>query len=106
MVQQVYVPSGEFTPDVTLKSLSLGALTLEPTFAPETTAYTATTTNATNTINAQANDPNATVSIIANDAPVSNGSAITWQEDSNTVTVTVENGGQSKVYTITVTKSA
>lgn len=103
---EVYIPSGEFTADVTLRSLSLGTVTLEPTFAPETVSYTATTTNATNTINAQANDPNATVSIMANDAPVSNGSAITWQEDSNTVVITVENGGQSKAYTITVTKGA
>ena len=103
---EVYIPTGSFSPDVTLKSLSLGTLTLEPVFAPETTSYTTSTTNATNTINAQANDSNATVSISANGSPVSNGAPITWQEGTNTVSITVENGGQTQIYTISVTKSS
>ena len=102
----VYIPTGSFSPDVTLKSLSLGTLTLEPVFAPETTSYTSTTTNATNTINAQANDSNASVSINANGSPVSNGAPITWQEGTNTVSITVENGGQTQIYTISVTKNS
>lgn len=102
---EVYVPSGEYTLDATLKSLSLGALTLDPVFAPETKAYTATTTNATNTINAVATQAASTISITANDAPVANGSAITWNEGSNTVSIVVTNGTATETYTVTVTKS-
>ena len=103
---QVYMPTGTFTPVATLQSLTLGALTLNPVFASDTYSYTTTTTNATNTINAVATDESSTITIQANDAPVANGSAITWEEGSNTVTVTVSNEGASQVYTITVTKSS
>ena len=103
---QVYTPTGTFTPVATLQSLTLGALTLDPVFASETYSYTATTTNATNTINAVATDASSTITIEANDSPVANGSAITWEDGPNTVTVTVSNEGASQVYTITVTKSS
>lgn len=102
---QVYTPTGTFTPVATLQSLTLGALTLAPVFASETYSYTATTANATNTINAVATDASSTITIEANDSPIANGSAITWKEGPNTVTVTVSNEGASQVYTITVTKS-
>lgn len=103
---KVYVPSGEYTPDATLKSLSLGALTLEPAFASETKAYTATTTNATNTISAVATQAASTIAITANDSSVANGSAITWNEGANIVKVVVTNGTATETYTVTVTKNS
>lgn len=68
------------------------------------TEYTATTTNATNTITATPEDEGAEVSILNGETPVTNGTAATWQEGANTVTITVTNGEAEQVYTVTVTK--
>lgn len=88
-----------------LSGLTIGALTLDPTFDPDVTAYTATTTNATNTITATPEDEGSAVTIMNGETPVTNGSAATWVDGSNTVTITVTNGDAEKEYTVTVTKS-
>lgn len=88
-----------------LSGLTIGALSLTPEFDPDVTEYTATTTNATNTITATPEDEGATVTILNGETPVDNGSAATWTEGANTLTVTVKNGTAQKVYTVTVTKS-
>lgn len=90
-----------------LASLSLGSLTLTPAFDKGTTSYTATTSNATNVINAAAEDIGATVEITANDEEITSGSAITWETGENEVEVkvTAADGTTTKTYTITVTKS-
>lgn len=88
-----------------LSGLTIGALTLTPTFDPDTTEYTANTTNATNTITATPEDDGAIVTILNGETPVGNGTATTWSEGANTVTITVKNGTAQKVYTVTVTKS-
>ena len=87
-----------------LSGLAIGALTLTPTFDPDTTEYTATTTNATNTVTATPEDENATVTILNGETPVENGTAATWTEGANNLTVTVKNGTAQKAYTVTVTK--
>lgn len=69
------------------------------------TDYTANTTNQTNTITATPEDDEATVTILNGETPVENGTAATWQEGPNTVTITVKNGAAQKVYTVTVTKT-
>lgn len=91
----------------TLNDLRIGSLSLSPDFAAATTAYTAATTNATNTITAVPTDAGADVQILVNDAEISNGSAATWKDGANTVTVnvTAEDGATKKAYTVTVTKS-
>ena len=99
----VYEPSFN-VPNTNLSALSLGSLTLTPTFSAAVTSYTATTSNATNTITATAEDENASVAITANGEPVQGGSAITWDDGENVVEVTVTNGTATKIYTITVTK--
>ena len=88
-----------------LSGLTIGALTLTPTFDPDTTEYTANTTNATNTITATPEDESAEATILNGETPVTNGSAATWSEGANTVTITVKNGTAQKVYTVTVTKT-
>lgn len=88
-----------------LSGLPIGALTLTPAFDPDTTEYTATTTNATNTVTATPEDASATVTILNGEAPVENGTAATWATGANTLTVNVKNGTAEKVYTVTVTKS-
>lgn len=69
------------------------------------TDYTANTTNQTNTITATATDPEAEITIMNGETPVTNGTAATWQDGPNTVTITVKNGTAQKVYTVVVTKT-
>lgn len=91
----------------TLSSLSLGAAALTPAFAANTTTYTAATSNASNVVNAIPTDAGATIEIKLGSTVVANGSAVTWADGSNTLTVTVtaEDGTTTKTYTVTVTKS-
>ena len=87
-----------------LSALSIGSLTLSPEFDPDVTSYTATTTNATNTISATGDD-GADVAITVNGSEHSSGSAATWETGENTVTIMVSGTGlTSRTYTITVTK--
>lgn len=88
-----------------LASLTLGALTLTPAFDPDTTAYTAATTNSTNTVTATAEDAEATVAITVNDSEHTSGQAATWVTGENTVSIVVTKGTATKTYTVTVTKT-
>ena len=88
-----------------LSGLTIGSLTLEPAFDAGKTAYTATTTNATNKVTATAEDPGASVKIMNGDTEVKNGEPATWNDGENTVTVTVTNVSAAKTYTVTVTKA-
>lgn len=89
-----------------LSGLTLGSLALTPAFSPDVTAYTAETTNATNTVTATAKDGNATVAITVNGTAASNGAAATWEDGENKVVITVTSGSAVKTYTVTVTKTA
>jgi hypothetical protein len=88
-----------------LSALTISSLTLSPAFDSEKTSYTATTSNATNTITATAEDSNATVVIKNGNTTVTSGSSATWSTGTNTVTITVTNGESETVYTVVVTKS-
>ena len=109
-VQQVTAPTA--STNANLADLRIGGLKLTPAFAAATDTYTASTTNATNTINAVPADANATIEITnTHDTDevdtYSNGAAITWATGSNAVKVkvTAENGTTTEEYTVTVTKS-
>lgn len=88
-----------------LSGLTIGSLTLTPAFAKDTTEYTAATTNATNTVTATAEDSDAVVTIMLGETEIENGTAATWAEGENTLTITVANGDAVKTYTVAVTKS-
>lgn len=88
-----------------LSGLTIGSLTLSPSFSAEVTEYTATTTNSTNTVTATAKDENTVITILNGGTEVENGTPATWADGVNTLTVTAENGSIRKVYTVTVTKS-
>lgn len=88
-----------------LSGLTIGSLTLSPTFDEATETYTATTTNASNKVTATAKDSKATIEIKNGETAVNNGEAATWTEGENVLTVKVTNGSASKTYTVTVTKS-
>lgn len=110
-VETVTAPADET--DATLTDLKIGALTLTPAFNATTTSYTTTTTNATNIVRAVPNHAGATIEITNKDTDgdttnsVPNGTAATWFDGSNTLTVkvTAADGETTKSYTVTVTKS-
>ncbi len=98
---------GEASSVATLADLRIGSLALSPAFASETTSYTASTTNATNTITATPSDAGADISITVGDKVLNNGSAAEWAAGANSVKieVTAADGEAKKDYTVTVTKS-
>ena len=73
--------------------------------ALDTIAYTASTTNATNTITAVAADAEAEVAITVNGTAHTSGQAATWETGDNIVRIVVTNGNATKAYTVTVTKT-
>lgn len=80
----------------------MGSLTLSPTFAPTTYAYTTNSTNASDTLSYTAADAEATVSLKLNDVAISSP-VISWTENTDTVEAKVTVGGLSNAYTITCT---
>lgn len=70
------------------------------------TDYTATTSNASNTITALASDSDNTTIVIKNGSTtVTNGGSAQWSEGENTLTVTVKaDGNPDTVYTVIVTR--
>lgn len=90
-----------------LSALSVGTLTLTPTFTATVYTYTASTTHDTDDVTATAADANAAIVIKNGSTTVTNGSAATWDADSNTVkvTVTAEDGKTTAEYTVTVAKT-
>ena len=111
-VEQVTAPAASDVDD--LADLRIGGLTLSPAFSAGTlTGYTASTTNASNTVTAIPADANATIEITNKGpsdeqaTPVVNGRAVTWKTGANTLTVkvTAENGTATQSYVVTVTKS-
>lgn len=87
-----------------LADLRIGSTSLSPEFGVDTTSYTATTSNATNTINAVPASGTAEIKITVGSKPVVNGTAAKWEEGSNTVKVEVTDGAETETYTVTVTK--
>lgn len=110
-VEQVTAPAA--SANAALADLRIGGLALSPAFKGDTlTGYTASTTNATNTVMAIPADANATIEITNEGASeeeteVVNGRAVTWETGANTLTVkvTAENGTTAQSYVVTVTKS-
>ena len=99
----VYMPTAVTGADVSLSALTIGSISLTPTFDADVTEYTATTSNATNTVTATATDPDAGVVIAVNGNSIASGASVTWENGENLVEITVNNGGSSRTYTVTVT---
>ena len=68
-------------------------------------SYTATTSNATNTVTATPEDAKAEIEIKNGTTSVPNGSSASWSSGANMLTVKVTNGTEQEVYTVTVTKT-
>lgn len=89
-----------------LTELSIGELPLSPAFSGDVTAYTAATSNASDTVTATAGDGMGVV-IAVNGSSIASGGTATWNAGANTVAVTVSGAnGVSRTYTVTVTYTA
>lgn len=87
-----------------LATLTMGSLSLSPSFDPDVTTYVVATENASNVITATGAD-SAVATITVNGSAHTSGSAATWQTGSNTVVVTAtKTGCTPTAYVITVTK--
>lgn len=91
--------------DARLEDLDLGSASLSPAFNKSTHSYTATTTNATNTITAIPVDDEATVEILVNGSAIANAAQATWNDGENTVVINITSGTDTESYSILVTKS-
>lgn len=91
--------------DTKLASLTIGTLRLDPSFKASTTEYEASTTSSTVAVTAITRDEDATVAIKNGSTTVTNGGSASLSAGENTITVTVTNGTEERVYTVTVTKS-
>lgn len=103
-----------FAPDIAnaspeLSALTIGSLTLSPTFDPATYTYTSTAATAgTAKVTATPVDAKDTVSITVNGTALKNGGTATWAAGVNTVAITVTNNSDPSavsVYTVAVTAS-
>ena len=102
MANQPDVTSEAGTP--TLTALTIGTLTLDPTFAETTNEYTTSTENASDTITATA-AAGTDVVITVNGNSVTNGTAPTWATGANLVSIQIASASGMNTYTVTVTKS-
>lgn len=85
--------------------MTIGALTLTPSFDSEVLEYAATTTNATNKVTATTDDPSAVIAIDLDGETIDNESSPTWEAGDNVLTITVTDGASETIYVVTVTKS-
>ena len=92
-------------PNTLLSGLTVGSAALSPAFDPDKAYYTASTTNATNAINATAADEGAHVLIRVNGTEIANGSAATWNVGENVVEITVTSGMAQRTIIVVVTKA-
>ena len=103
--KKVYEVTVTKAPVAALSGLTIGALTLSPTFSASTTTYTTGTINNSNKVTATA-DEDLDLEIKLGDTEIENESSPTWTAGDNVLTIKVSNViGESKTYTVTVTKA-
>ena len=97
---------GDTANDTTLTDLSIGSLSLSPTFNPETLSYTATATAASDAVTANQTQARAKVTLTYNGKNYPNGGSVKWLADSTAhpLEIEVENGVSVRTYTVQVTK--
>ena len=90
----------------TLSALTIGSLTLNPTFDADTTAYTAASTTETAVITATPSNAD-DVLIEVNGTAVANGSAATFVPGENDIRIVITNSGGAQIeYIVIVTYTA
>lgn len=87
----------------TLAEINIENVTLEPEFEPTITDYTVKTTNETSNIEVVPRTPEANISIEIDEETFENDTEYNWKVGENTINITVENDGNSQIYTVVVT---
>lgn len=85
--------------------MTIGALTLSPTFSKNTFEYTATTTNATNKVTATPESESVEMVITLNGEEIDNESSAEWEDGENELLISLKGDDVATVYTVTVTKT-
>lgn len=102
--EKVYTVTVTNAPEAKLSGLTVGALTLTPTFDADVTEYAVTTENNSNKVTASAAE-GLELELKLGDTEIENESSPTWEVGDNVITITVTNAiGNSEEYTVTVTK--
>lgn len=97
---------GDSANDTTLTDLTVGSISLSPTFGPETLTYTGTVTGTSDAVTASPSQAKAKVHLEFGGKNYPNGATLKWNTGANTVNVVVENGVSERTYTLTLTKGA
>lgn len=97
---------GDTANDTTLSSLTVGALSLNPGFGPETLSYTATATGTSDVVTASPTQAKAKVRMEFGGKNYPNGASLKWSAGDNTVKIIVENGVSTRTYIVTVSKAS
>ena len=97
---------GDSANDTTLTDLTVGSISLSPTFGPEILTYTGTVTGTSDAVTASPSQAKAKVHLEFGGKNYPNGATLKWNTGANTVNVVVENGVSERTYTLTLTKGA
>lgn len=99
------IPAGSVEPDTSLSALSVGSLSLSPSFDKGVFEYTATASVASVAVNGTATASDSVVTVEAGGKVYDNGSSVKLAMGENVIKVNVSNKTYVDTYTVTVTRS-
>ncbi len=99
------IPSGSVEPDTSLSALTVGSLTLSPSFNKSVFEYTAPASVASVAVNGTATASDSVVTVEAGGKVYDNGSSVKLAMGVNVIKVNVANKTYVDTYTVTVTRS-
>ena len=99
------IPSGSVEPDTSLSALSVGSLSLSPSFNKSVFEYTAPASVASVVVNGTATASDSVVTVEAGGKVYDNGSSVKLNMGENVIKVNVANKTYVDTYTVTVTRS-
>ena len=99
------IPSGSVEPDTSLSALTVGSLTLSPSFNKSTFEYTTSGSVASVAVNGTATASDSVVTVEAGGKVYDNGSSVKLNMGENVIKVNVANKTYVDTYTVTVTRS-
>lgn len=99
------IPSGSVEPDTSLSALTVGSLTLSPSFNKSVFEYTAPASVASVAVNGTATASDSVVTVEAGGKVYDNGSSVKLNMGENVIKVNVANKTYVDTYTVTVTRS-
>ncbi len=99
------IPSGSVEPDTSLSALTVGSLSLSPSFNKSTFEYTTSGSVASVVVNGTATSSDSVVTVEAGGKVYDNGSSVKLNMGENVIKVNVSSKTYVDTYTVTVTRS-